>query len=219
MPSRTIAIGDIHGCAGEFSALLDRLQPTAEDRIVLLGDLINRGPDSIAVIEMAQRLKAVSLIGNHEQRLLEYRRTKELSNLKKEDLETLAVLRREHWLYLESMPLTYHAAEYDMVFVHGGFLPGMPWRDQPAEVVTRIQAVDAGGRPRKKADCPGCPAWADLWQGPPYVIYGHTPRMSVYESKWALGIDTGCVYGGCLTACVLPEKKFVQEPARRRYHP
>lgn len=218
MPARTIAIGDIHGCAVEFAALLARLQPAPEDRIVLLGDLVNRGPDSLAVIEQASRLGAVSLIGNHERRLLEYKRTRDLDLLKKEDLTLLPTLRREHWLYLESMVLTYQVPEYNTVFVHGGFLPDRPWEGQSADVVTRIQVVDAQGRPRKRADCVDCPPWADLWKGPPFVVYGHTPRLAVYESPWALGLDTGCVYGGCLTACVLPEKRFVQEPARRRYH-
>jgi hypothetical protein len=115
------------------------------------------------------------------------------------------------------MPLTFEEAELNTVFVHGGFLPTSPWSRQPAEVVTRIQVIDHQGRPAKRADEPDAPLWADLWSGPPFVVYGHTPREEIYKLKWSVGIDTGCVMGGHLTAYVLPEKRFVQVKARQRY--
>jgi hypothetical protein len=102
--------------------------------------------------------------------------------------------------------------------VHGGFLPNRSWKDQPAEIVTRIQVVDKQGHPRKRTDCPTCPSWADLWKGPPQVVYGHTPRCDIHRTPWAIGIDTGCVMGGHLTACILPEVKFVQVRAHKVYH-
>ncbi|MEY2879900.1 MAG: hypothetical protein RLZZ15_2280, partial [Verrucomicrobiota bacterium] len=83
--------------------------------------------------------------------------------------------------------------------------------------VTRIQVVDAHGRAAKRADAPGCPAWADLWRGPPFVVYGHTPRIHLYQRSWSVGIDTACVFGGRLTAYVLPEKRFVHVKAHARY--
>ena len=61
------------------------------------------------------------------------------------------------------------------------------------------------------------PAWADLWGGPPFVVYGHTPRHEVYRLKWSIGIDTGCVMGGHLTAYILPERRIVQVKARQNY--
>ena len=115
------------------------------------------------------------------------------------------------------MPLTFEEPELNVVFVHGGFLPGEPWQKQPAEVVTRIQVVDWRGKARKRADAPDAPTWAELWSGPPFVVYGHTPRPYLYKLKWSVGIDTGCVMGGHLTAYVLPEKRFIQVKARQRY--
>ena len=115
------------------------------------------------------------------------------------------------------MSLTFYEEELNTVFVHGGFLPGEPWQKQPAEVVTRIQVVDADGKPRKRADVPDAPSWADLWGGPPVVVYGHTPRPGVYRLKWSIGIDTGCVMGGHLTAYILPERRILQVKARQRY--
>jgi hypothetical protein len=216
---RLIAIGDIHGCNVEFADLLDKLQLEREDRLILLGDLVNRGPDSCKVIDLARQAGARALVGNHELRLLKYRRTGDKRYLKEHDLDTAERLRPQDWAYLEAMSLTIEEPELNTVFVHGGFLPDLPWQRQPAEVVTRIQVVTAEGKPAKRADDPEAPAWADLWMGPPFVIYGHTPRREIYKLKWSVGIDTGCVMGGLLTACILPEKRFIQVKARSAYCP
>jgi len=219
MNGRIIAIGDIHGCHQEFADLLAALAPTPDDRLVLLGDLVNRGPDSGRVIDLAREHRALSLLGNHELRLLNHRRTGDESHLKEADRETIARLRPEDWSYLEAMPLTHEVPELNTVFVHGGFLPDEPWQKQSAAVVTRIQAIDADGRPCKRSDAPDALPWADLWNGPPFVVYGHTPRPEVYKLKWSVGIDTACVMGGHLTAFVLPERRLVQVKARKRYFP
>jgi serine/threonine protein phosphatase 1 len=217
MNGRLIAIGDIHGCHLEFAELLARLELDRNDRLILLGDLINRGPDSNKVLDLARENNAASLMGNHELRLLKYRRTRDRKHLKEGDLETFEKLRPEDWSFIEAMPLTLEEPELNTVFVHGGFLPDSPWQKQPAEVVTRVQVIDRDGKPAKRADEPDCPSWADHWTGPPFVIYGHTPRPEVYKLKWSLGIDTGCVQGGHLTAYILPEKRLVQVKARQRY--
>lgn len=217
MNGRLIAIGDIHGCHLEFAELLKQLELTRDDRLVLVGDLINRGPDSCKVLDLARAHRAISLLGNHELRFLKYRQTGDKKYVKDGDAVTAAKLRPEDWDYLAKMPLTFEEKELNVVFVHGGFLPDKPWQSQPAEVVTRIQVVDREGKPRKRSDAPDAPLWADLWNGPPFVVYGHTPRSEVYRLKWSAGIDTGCVYGGHLTAYVLPEKRFVQVKARQRY--
>jgi hypothetical protein len=215
---RFIAIGDIHGCATEFEQLLERLSPTKDDRLILLGDLINRGPDSPRVLELARRSGALALLGNHEARLRDYRRTKDISLIKKEDYDSLARLRATDWDYIEQMKLSHYEKDIDTVFVHAGFLPGVAWQDQGADILTRIQMIDPHGTPRKRSECDKGKFWADMWEGPPFVVYGHTPRPSVYKSKWAIGIDTGCVLGGHLTALILPEKRFVQVSALKSYH-
>ncbi len=219
MNGRLIAIGDVHGCYLELAELLSRLEPTKDDQLVLLGDLVNRGPDSRKVIDIARENRAVALLGNHELRLLKYRRTGDKKFVKDTDLDTFQQLRPSDWDYIDAMTLTYEAPELNTVFVHGGFLPDLPWQKQNAEIVTRIQVVDREGRPAKRADEPDAPAWADLWSGPPFVVYGHTPREEVYKLKWSVGIDTGCVLGGYLTAFELPEKRFTQVKARQRYWP
>ena len=217
MNGRLIAIGDIHGCAREFEDLLDKLDLAKDDRLILLGDLINRGPDSARVVELAREHATASLLGNHELRHLNYRRTDDPTHLKKYDYETGKQLRGKDWDYLEAMKLTYEDEDLGVVFVHAGFLPDRPWQKQPARIVTRIQVVDKEGEPRKRSEAPNAPHWSELWSGPPFVVYGHTPRDDVSRTKWTLGIDTACVMGGSLTAYVLPEKQLVQVKARERY--
>ena len=219
MNGRIIAIGDIHGCYQEFADLLERVALEKDDQLILLGDLVNRGPDSNKVIDLAKANRALCLLGNHELRLLNFRNSGDTAILKETDVATYEKLRPDDWTYLAAMPLTHYIEELNTVFVHGGFLPNEPWQKQPAHVVTRIQVIDADGRPRKRAECEDCPAWADLWTGPPFVVYGHTPRSEIYKLKWSVGIDTACAMGGYLTAFILPEKRFVQVKARKRYFP
>ena len=219
MSGRFIAIGDVHGCARELEALLEKLALTRQDRVILLGDLVNRGPDSAGVIALARQHAHRSLLGNHELRLLNYRRTGDPTHLKKSDYDTLKQLSSRDWEYLAAMPLTYHVTDVEpsTVLVHGGFLPGKRWRSQPARVVTRIQVIGPDGEPHKRSDYPGAPHWSEVWSGPPFVIYGHTPRPDPAREKWSLGIDTACAMGGRLTACILPGRELVDVPAREKY--
>ena len=214
---RLIAVGDIHGCAAEFAELLDKLELRRGDRLVLLGDLVNRGPDTRLVLDLARSARARCLLGNHELRLLRSRRERDDSILRAEDRATITALHPADWEFLAAMPLTHFDEDLNTVFVHGGFLPGLPWEYQPAEVVTRIQVIDAQGRARKRTESPGSPLWVDFWSGPPFVVYGHTPRPAVHKLKWSLGLDTACVYGGHLSAYILPERRLVQVKAKRRY--
>ncbi|MFA5258324.1 MAG: hypothetical protein WC360_09240 [Opitutales bacterium] len=118
------------------------------------------------------------------------------------------------------MRLFYHLPEYDTVFVHGGFAPRIPWQEQSGKTVTLIQVVDKKGRAYKRSDAPpGCPHWSELWKGPPFVVYGHTPWHEPHLTEWSLGLDTGCIYGGALSALVLPEREIVQERAAKEYFP
>lgn len=172
---RYIAIGDVHGCHEELEELLQRIAPAEDDQIILLGDLINNGPNSHRALALARQAQA-SLQGNHERRLLAYRQTGLRKKLKKADQSTILQLTDEDWDHLEQMVLHHYVPEIDTVFVHAGFLPGQPWQDQSAKVVTRIQVVDEKGRARKRSKARQAPHWSTLWQGPPFVVYGHTPR-------------------------------------------
>ncbi|MEM8866910.1 MAG: metallophosphoesterase [Verrucomicrobiota bacterium] len=215
--SRTIAIGDVHGCADEFAELLETLKPKPKDRIIQVGDLINRGPDSHRVLQLARDYKVEAILGNHELRILTAHREKSPEILKDYDHDTISQLKKKDWEYLEKLPKFKYDGKQETVFVHGGFLPYHPWASQPVEITTQIQVIDKQGRAAKRSDAPNAPCWADSWKGPPFVIYGHTPRPKVYQCNASIGIDTGCVYGGYLTAYILEDESFVQVRARKTY--
>jgi serine/threonine protein phosphatase 1 len=220
MTQRTIAIGDVHGCYEELSKLLETIAPSKDDRVVMLGDLINRGPDSRKVVRICREIGALSLLGNHERRLMRARVGKRIRKLGDNDLATFKSLKDEDWEYLESMLTSYHIPEENTVLVHGGFLPYLPWDRQGKGIVTMIQVIDQKGRPRKRADAPPeCLHWSDLWVGPQFVVYGHTPWPDVRRTRFTLGIDTGCVYGGALSAIIFPTRKIIQVNAARAYYP
>ena len=214
---RTIAIGDVHGCADELEELLEALNLKSGDRVIQLGDLVNRGPQSRRVIELVRAYKIESILGNHELRLLTAIRESRPEILKDYDLETIRQLHTEDWEYLERLPKFKFDGNRDIVFVHGGFLPNSPWYAQPIEVAVNIQVIDQCGNAAKRSDAPEASSWAKQWKGPPFVIYGHTPRPKVFKQKNSLGIDTGCVYGGKLTAYIIEEQTFVQVKAHRAY--
>lgn len=219
MSGRIIAIGDVHGCYAELDMLLEHLSPDPRDEVYLLGDLVNRGPDSHRVIQIARDVGATCLLGNHEQRLLNYFWLRDPLILKDYDRDTIDQLDDDDWEFLAHMKLFKHLPKYDTVLVHGGFLPGIPWNRQTVSIVTRIQVVDADGQPRKRSEAPQAPHWSTLWKGPPFVVYGHTPSLSVRQTEWTLCLDTGCAHGGRLSAWVLPERKIYQVKARRNYWP
>lgn len=214
---RVIAIGDVHGCCRELEDLLNLLRLDRDDQVVFLGDLVNTGPDSHRVVEIAREIGALSLLGNHERRLLKYRADGKKSRLKKMDRRTIKQLSSEDWDYLAEMKLTFFHKPTDTVLVHAGFLPGRPWQSQPARIVTEIQVVDESGKARRRSKSRESPRWALLWEGPPFVVYGHTPDPQYFRLKWSIGIDTACVQGGKLTAFELSKQEIVQVSAREKY--
>ena len=214
---RTIAIGDVHGCATEFEALLSVLKPKPEDCIIQVGDLINRGPDSHDAINLAREYKVNCILGNHELRLLNARYGSCTNKLKSYDLETIDQLTEADWDYLKTFQNYLHIPEQDVVIVHAGFLPEPAWHSQPIEVITEIQAIDADGRAARRTVASEAASWIDSWPVSPFVVYGHTSLPEVVRRPGSIGIDTGCVYGGYLTAYIVEEQTIVQVPARKAY--
>ena len=214
---RTIAIGDVHGCADELEELLNALELEPEDRVIQLGDLVNRGPDSRRVLQLVREYKIEALIGNHELRLLRARKARSTKNLKDYDHETIRQLKKEDWDYLSALKPHILLDREDTVLVHGGFLPNRPWQKQSLDIITSIQVIDKKGKAAKRSDAPSANPWADSWPGKPFVVYGHTPRPNTFSRPGSIGIDTGCVYGGHLTAYIIDNGSLVQVRARKAY--
>jgi serine/threonine protein phosphatase 1 len=206
---RTVVVGDIHGCYEELLALLERIGPTDGDDVISVGDLVTKGPGNTAVIDFFRAGKNRSaVIGNHERVLLQ----KYLGvDVKLETHHAQAIAEfgdrfRDYMEWVAALPPSIDLGDY--VVVHAGLRPGRSLAEQDIEDLTEIRQVVIGDK-----ETP----WFDVYNGDPTVIFGHWVFGEPLVRKNAIGIDTGCVYGGLLTACVLPERRLVSVPARRAY--
>ena len=200
MPERLIAIGDIHGCRAALEGLLESVAPTPGDRLVLLGDYVDRGPDSRGVIDLVLRLResldVVTLLGNHEEMMLgalegrspvgwwlRYGGREPLASYGPEsDLQDVP---EEHTEFLRSL-LDYHE-EPEFFFTHGNYVPGETLDQQPVEALRWTSLNDRRPGPH----CSGKKA-----------VVGHSSQKSgrVLDLGHLICIDTFCHGGGRLTA-------------------
>lgn len=219
---RTIIVGDVHGCLDELRAVLVTCGYARGDRLVLAGDLVMKGPDSQGVVALAREEGALAVLGNHDAHALVARVQRAAGGeqaLKPERRQVLETLTDADWAYLEAMPLFVrlgpeNPGDAETAVVHGGAVPGVPLDAQDREHLITLRSINARGEPTKKID--GTP-WAALWTGPERLVFGHDAVRGLQQYPMATGLDTGCVYGGALTALVLPARRLVQVPARRAY--
>jgi serine/threonine protein phosphatase 1 len=184
-------VGDVHGCPGALGRLVDRLDPGPADLLVFVGDLVRKGPDSAGVVRwVRERDNAVSVLGNNERKVNEGEAT----------LPGLSAADRE---YLRSLPVAV-SWEGELV-VHGGIDPRKPLADHTVEDLTETRSLGTGGSYRR-------PFWFERYRGPPRVFFGHTVLERPVDREWAVGLDTGCVYGGALTAYDWRAGEFVSVP-------
>lgn len=206
MHSRTIAIGDIHGCADALAALLDVVAPGRDDTVVTLGDYIDRGPNSCGVLDrlitLARQCHLVPLLGNHEEALLDAIR--DIGNLRRwlllggaDMLRSYGWVRggprravadwipKSHREFLASCRSYYETPTH--LFIHAGYVPKLPLAEQPP-LALRWRVTDA--------------ATAVPHSSGKVAIVGHTPQSSgdVLDLGFLICIDTNCVRGGWLTA-------------------
>jgi len=212
MTGRVLVVGDIHGCLDELDLLLRDLAATTGDTLVFLGDYVDRGPDVRGVVQRLVELEAdasvrtVFLRGNHEDMLLGYLdrgghygeaflanggdvtvRSYGVTGLPSPDRFERA-LPESHLAFLISTTLLHVEPEY--VMVHAGLRPDRPLDRQSTHDLIWIRD-EFIARPHSFGKT---------------VIFGHTPMREVLEDlPYKVGIDTGCVYGGMLTALELPD--------------
>lgn len=214
---RTLIISDVHGCYKELELLLKEVGADPKyDRILFIGDLINKGPSSRGVWEIFKRLDAISLIGNHELSALELAEGKRHSHSKYFD-----TLQKDFGRYfgdfihdLHQWPLWWE--DKDLVLVHAGLVPGLHPNDTEAWPLVTIRTWDGEGDDLKNPDNP---PWFDFYKGEELVVFGHWAALGGHRSDKVIGIDTGCVYGGSLSCLILPERRLVQVKALETYAP
>ena len=214
---KTIIIGDVQGCAQELDDLLKACEYALGDRVIFVGDLVAKGPDSAAVVRRARYLEAQSVRGNHEEHCLRWWRAKQagdaLPRLKATHQEVCESLTHEDFEWLQALPLWLELPEFNIVVVHAGLLPDLPLMEQDPFALMNIRSIRADGRPSKDFE-DGVP-WVSLYKGPKHIVFGHDAMRGLQEHEFATGLDTGCVYGNALSALLLPDRKIVSVAARR----
>jgi bis(5'-nucleosyl)-tetraphosphatase (symmetrical) len=239
---RTIAIGDVHGCIDELRELVALVDYRAGvDRLVFVGDLIDRGPEPAAVVRYVRELAGVgdvlAILGNHEEKMLRwFRRVDDeraggmKNKMSPPDADRLAqweALSVEDRSWLGALPIVIEPLA-GWLAVHGGFDGAYRPDARKKEKLLRCRWVDAEtGRMRSMTKDFGAPEnsvfWAERWVGPQHVVYGHAvhskeaPRVDRKDGIECWGIDTGCCFGGKLTAFVLESREVAQVNARAKY--
>ena len=233
---RHIFIGDLQGCSKQLEELLETLAFAPGDRLYSVGDLVNRGPDSLGVLRRMRQLGARVVLGNHDLHLLKIaagtakpRADDRFDAIwKAPDCDELL-----GWMRLQPVLMV----EDDVVVVHGGVHPA--WTDLEAvestlnaavpsyitgrphdgiEFATQVRYCDPKGR-RPEIDHPPPPLpfapWDHFYRGARTVVCGHWARRGLVVTPRLRSLDTGCVYGGTLTAWIAGEDRIVRVPGWR----
>ena len=246
--TRTVVVGDVHGCAAELHELLDRCKVAQPGtRVIMLGDLMDKGPYPLECLQVVMNYGFEAVLSNHEERHVRWwrrekarRETGTTNNMKPwhddRDRRTNEALTAEQIEWMASLPPWLEVVS-GWVAVHGGLQPGRALAEQDVSKIIRLRYVNADGEhvpidydaegPRQP---PGTKHWTELWEGPENVVYGHEafslsqPRLTMRavgrRLVTTLGIDTGCVHGGHLSALVFDEHgrpELVKVKARQCY--
>ena len=228
----TFVIGDIHGRLGLLNKLLGSLPMSADDKVVFIGDYVDRGPDSKGVVERVMTLKedlgerCVCLLGNHEDMMLDHlKRTREawdLAYLAICGLDSVSRYGDHHWLVVGGNA-TRESYDGEVPIEHVAFLAGLPLIYEEEEMICVHAGLNARGATPRGQMLWGAPGfWSDLdpLTGRPIkggrrsfgkiVVVGHTCFDQPLVLPDVIGIDTGAGHGGPLTALQFPEMRFIQ---------
>jgi serine/threonine protein phosphatase 1 len=180
-------VGDVHGSRASLEALLETIGLNDDDLVVFVGDLVRKGPDSPGVIDIVRDdPRLVSVRGNNEQKIVRGDTNPDW-------------LRDGDRAYLESLPVV--ISFDDALVVHGGIDPERSLEEHTIDDVLTMRAPHGDGY--------NGPFWYDDYDGPYRVFFGHTVHDRPLEREYAVGLDTGCVYGGTLTAYDYWNEEFV----------
>ncbi len=235
-------VGDVHGCRAELEQLLAALgydidrdaagRPVGAShaggrRAVFVGDLVDRGPDTPGVLRLVMGMvtagTAFCVAGNHEVKLLKALRGKNVkrahgldASMEQLDLET-DEFRAEVDRFIDGLIGHYVLDGGRLVVAHAGLIERYHGRASG-----RVRDFCLYGQTTGETDEFGLPVrypWATEYRGRAVVLYGHTPVPAAEWLNNTLCLDTGCVFGGRLTALNYPERSVVSVPAARVYHP
>ncbi len=201
MNEELFVVGDVQGCHQELLDLLAvaRFDP-ARHRLVFVGDLINRGPRSKEVLDVARQHDALVVVGNHEDGLIDGFGGETMDRVRAQLGDAL----QPTIAWMRTWPTFLRFEALSLIVVHAGIAPGKRPEECTRAELTRIRTVD---------DKP----WFDAWCGPETVVFGHWAKLGKVDRPLAKGLDTGCVYGGRLTGIFWPRGEWVSVPARQMW--
>jgi protein phosphatase len=232
-------VGDVHGCIEELLELLSALgyfvelrdgqyavRPPEGRKLIFLGDLVDRGPGTPEVLRLVSSLvqagQAFCVAGNHDIKLVKALRGRDVKlthgladsirQLEKESSE----FRQEMAKFLDGLISHYVFDDGKLVVAHAGLKESMQGRGSGA-----VREFALFGETTGETDEFGLPVrynWAADYRGKGLVVYGHTPQPEPLWLNNTVNIDTGCAFGGSLTALRYPEKEIVSVRARATYY-
>ncbi len=213
---KTLVIGDIHGCYAEMIDLIEKSGINADDRIIALGDIIDRGPDSLAVMNFFMSGKnRNSLLGNHEEKHINVFAGKIQAS--PSQLKSIAQFTNSELLnavrFFEKLPLFIELPE--AILIHGLLEPEIPVIHQKKNIL--IGSMAGSLYMGKKYPKP----WYEYDFGEKPIIAGHHDyskegKPIIINNKVFL-IDTACCYGKNLTAILIPEMRLISVKSRKNY--
>jgi len=210
-----IIYGDVHGCYKSLKSLRKEINPQKNDIEVCVGDVITKGKNSIKVLDYLIKKNIQSVRGNHEDKLLrylKYAKTKKKNPvvLNDDEQDIISQLTKEHIEYLQNMP--YFIKSKKITILHGGLLNNFDLDSlfqREMQLMLRLRYLDKNCHYISyKQENARSVFWADLYDGNQgFIVYGHRWTQEVQKSQYAIGIDTGCVYGNRLSAVVFKKSK------------
>ncbi len=233
-------IGDVHGCADELELLLARLGYAVSwnssasartctvtaghgRRVIFVGDLVDRGPRTPDVLRIAMSMSASGLarcvLGNHDAKFLRWLTGSNVhianglaQSIAQTEGET-EEFRNQVIAYLSALPIYLWLDGGRLVVAHAGIREDMIGQDGNA-----VRSFCLFGDTTGETDAFGLPVrrdWAAYYRGAAHIVYGHTPMVEAPWINRTICLDTGCVFGGKLSALRWPEKDVISVPAAR----
>jgi serine/threonine protein phosphatase 1 len=205
---RTIAIADIHGCSDALASILRAIAPQPDDTLICLGDYVDRGMDSKGVLDMLIELsrccRFVPILGNHDEMMLKARESKsalrewmEFGGIATLDSYgssgQIDLIPDEHFEFVESCLPSFETDTH--FFVHANYDPELPLDQQDERTLRWLSLRDSVPGPHVSGKI---------------AVVGHTPQPNILNLGHLICLDTGCAYGGTLTAMEMGTEEVSQ---------
>lgn len=189
-------MGDVHGCTAEFDRLVEKIDLQRDELLICVGDVIEKGPDNRGMVERVRDNPNIrTVLGNSEIGYL--RRDIHVPGLRKQDRA-----------FVHRWPLV--SAWRGSIVVHGGINPRKPIAEHSLHSILTIRSIEHGTDYR-------APYWFDEYRGDIRIFFGHTVVREPVVRNNVVGLDTGCVYGGGLTAYDCGQDEYVSVESEKAY--